>query len=244
MRYGLTLPIPPAHHNLDKQWKLDTRQKASPQAESHQVTEVSGQLSKLEKPLILCYNVDWASHGIVAVSGSMYGVATITLDENIVGLDLVAGLERASILRNRSGELTTLNSISGFNVLRDVLGIQLPVYNRGVTTSAPTTVHITYPDGYEVAESLPALAFYEQFIFEMEWVVDINSSIENITVEYEVDKQSVNTNDANSSNDIGILSIFVGSAPTFVQKTNPRGPTKKSSSTHLLPRRGWRRCLV
>ena len=61
--------------------------------------------------------VDWASHGIVAVSGSMYGVATITLDENIVGLDLVAGLERASILRNRSGELTTLNSISGFNVL-------------------------------------------------------------------------------------------------------------------------------
>ncbi|MGB0201576.1 MAG: carboxypeptidase-like regulatory domain-containing protein [Candidatus Poseidoniaceae archaeon] len=172
--------------------------------------------------------VDWASHGIVAVSGSMYGVATITLDENIVGLDLVAGLERASILRNRSGELTTLNSISGFNVLPgDVLGIQLPVYNRGVTTSAPTTVHITYPDGYEVAESLPALAFYEQFIFEMEWVVDINSSIENITVEYEVDKQSVNTNDANSSNDVGILSIFVGSAPTFVAENKSTWTNEK-----------------
>jgi hypothetical protein len=172
--------------------------------------------------------VDWASHGIVAVSGGMYGVATITLDENIVGLDLVAGLERASILRNRSGELTTLNSISGFNVLPgDVLGIQLPVYNRGVTTSAPTTVHITYPDGYEVAESLPALAFYEQFIFEMEWVVDINSSIENITVEYEVDKQSINTNDANSSNDIGILSIFVGSAPTFVAENKSTWTNEK-----------------
>ncbi len=172
--------------------------------------------------------VDWASHGIVAVSGSMYGVATITLDENIVGLDLVAGLERASILRNRSGELTTLNSISGFNVLPgDVLGIQLPVYNRGVTTSAPTTVHITYPDGNEVAESLPALAFYEQFIFEMEWVVDINSSIENITVEYEVDKQSINTNDANSSNDIGILSIFVGSAPTFVAENKSTWTNEK-----------------
>ena len=172
--------------------------------------------------------VDWASHGIVAVSGSMYGVATITLDENIVGLDLVAGLERASILRNRSGELTTLNSISGFNVLPgDVLGIQLPVYNRGVTTSAPTTVHITYPDGYEVAESLPALAFYEQFIFEMEWIVDINSSIENITVEYEVDKQSVNTNDANASNDVGILSIFVGSAPTFVAENKSTWTNEK-----------------
>ena len=161
--------------------------------------------------------VDWASHGIVAVSGSMYGVATITLDENIVGLDLVAGIERASILRNRSGEITTLNSISGFNVLPgDVLGIQLPVYNRGVTTSTPTTVHITYPDGYEVAESLPALAFFEQYIFELEWIININSSIQNITIEWEVDKQSINSNDANSSNDVGILPIFVGSAPTFV----------------------------
>ena len=161
--------------------------------------------------------VDWASHGIVAVSGNMYGVATITLDENIVGLDLVAGLERASILRNRSGEITTLNSISGFNVLPgDILGIQLPVYNRGVTTSTPTTVHITYPDGYEIAESLPALAFYEQFIFETEWIIENNSSIENITIQWEVDKQSINSNDANSTNDIGILPIFVGSAPTFV----------------------------
>ena len=161
--------------------------------------------------------VDWASHGIVAVSGNMYGVATITLDENIVGLDLVAGLERASILRNRSGEITTLNSISGFNVLPgDILGIQLPVYNRGVTTSTPTTVHITYPDGYEIAESLPALALYEQFIFETEWIIDTNSSIENITIQWEVDKQSINSNDANSTNDLGILPIFVGSAPTFI----------------------------
>ena len=84
--------------------------------------------------------VDWASHGVIASSGGMFGVATITLDENIVGLDLVAGLERASILRNRSGDVTTLNSISGFNVLPgDNLTIQLPVYNRGVTTSVATT---------------------------------------------------------------------------------------------------------
>lgn len=161
--------------------------------------------------------VDWSSHGIVAASNGMYGVATITLDENIVGLDLVAGLERASILRNRSGELTTLNSISGFNVLPgDQLTIQLPVYNRGVTTSSPTTVHITFPDGYEISESLPALALYEQYIFEVEWLISPNSSIENITIQWDVDRQSINSNDADSDNNLGIMPIFVGSAPTFV----------------------------
>ena len=149
--------------------------------------------------------VDWSSHGIVASSNGMYGVATITLDENIVGLDLVAAYERASILRNRSGELTTLNSISGFNVLPgDHLTIQLPVYNRGITTSNPTTTHITYPDGFEITESLPALALYEQYIFEIEWLVDANSSIDNKTIQWEVDRQMLNPNDADSANDIGI----------------------------------------
>ena len=68
----------------------------------------------------------------------------------------------------------------------------------------------------KLQESLPALAFYEQFIFETEWIIENNSSIENITIQWEVDKQSINSNDANSTNDIGILPIFVGSAPTFV----------------------------
>ncbi len=161
--------------------------------------------------------VDWASHGIVASSGGMYGVSTITLDENIVGLDLVAALERASILRNRSGEFTTLNSISGYNVLPgDNLTIQLPVYNRGITTSIATTTHITFPDGYEIVEALPALALYEQYIFEIEWNIDSNASIDNQTVVWEVDRQLSNPNDADQSNDIGTLPMFIGSAPTYV----------------------------
>ena len=161
--------------------------------------------------------VDWASHGIVASSGGMYGVATITLDENIVGLDLVAALERANIMRNRSGDTTTLNSISGFNVLPgDHLTIQLPVYNRGITTSLPTTTHITYPDGFEVSKTLPALSLYEQFIFEIEWQVDMNSSIDNQTILWEVDRQLSNPNDADSSNNAGVLPLFIGSSPTYI----------------------------
>ena len=161
--------------------------------------------------------VDWASHGIIASSGGMYGVSTITLDENIVGLDLVAALERVSILRNRSGEMTTLNSISGYNVLPgDNLTIQLPVYNRGITTSIPTTTHITFPDGYEIYENLPALALYEQFIFEIEWNIDSNASIDNQTVIWEVDRLLANANDADQTNNIGTLPLFIGSAPTYV----------------------------
>lgn len=161
--------------------------------------------------------VDWASHGIIASSNGMYGVATITLDENIVGLDLVAGLERASILRNRSGDLTTLNSISGFNVLPgDHLTIQLPVYNRGITTSTPTTTHITYPDGYEVSQTLPALAMFEQYIFEIEWQVDVNESISNQTIQWDIDRLMSNPNDADSTNNIANLPLFVGSSPTLV----------------------------
>ena len=172
--------------------------------------------------------VDWASHGIVASSNGMYGVATITLDENIVGLDLVAGLERASILRNRSGELTTLNSISGFNVLPgDHLTVELPVYNRGVTTSLPTTAHITFPDGYEVTETLPALALYEQYIFEIEWQIDENSSIENITIEWEADRLQTNSNDAEFDNNKGVLPIFVGSAPTIIAENKSAWTNEK-----------------
>jgi hypothetical protein len=160
---------------------------------------------------------DWASHGLVAISGSMIGTSTITLDENIVGLDLVAALERASILRNRSGELTTLNYISGFNVLPgDQLLIELPVYNRGVTTSTPTAVHITYPDGMEISSNLPALQLYEEFTFTIQWNIDENASINNLTIDWEVDRAGLNLNDANFNNDLATLPLFIGSAPTSV----------------------------
>ena len=98
----------------------------------------------------------------------------------------------------------------------DNLTIQLPVYNRGVTTSVATTVHITYPDGYEISESLPALGLYEQFIFEINWHVDINSTIDNQTIIWEADRGMVNSNDADSENDIASIPLFIGSSPTFV----------------------------
>ena len=61
-------------------------------------------------------NTDWASHGVVAKAGNYVGSATVTLDEYLVGLDLIADEERAVITRNRSGELSTVSSLSGYNL--------------------------------------------------------------------------------------------------------------------------------
>ena len=102
----------------------------------------------------------------------------------------------------------------------------MPVYNRGVTTNLPTTAHITFPDGYEVTETLPALALYEQYIFEIEWQIDENSSIDNITIEWEADIIQTNSNDAEFDNNRGVLPIFVGRL--LLQKISLHGPMKKS----------------
>ena len=62
---------------------------------------------------------DWASHGIIAwqSSAGLIGATTMTLDDNLVALDLVAMTDRVSIVRNRSGDVRPLNEISGYNVL-------------------------------------------------------------------------------------------------------------------------------
>ena len=79
------------------------------------------------------------------------------------------------------------------------------------------------------------MALYEQYIFEIEWLVDANSSIDNKTIQWEVDRQLLNPNDADSANDIATLPIFIGSAPTFVGEhmvalTNERIMIDASSS--------------
>jgi hypothetical protein len=160
---------------------------------------------------------DWSSHGIIARHGNLIGVSTITLDESIVGLDLVSGLERASVLRNRSGELFNLNLISGFNVLPgDNLIIDLPIYNRGITTSLPAEVEITKPDGTSFRESLPALALYEQHVVSFEWSIPSDSPIDNLSIIWEADPSETNSNDADSSNDLATIPLFVGRLPTFI----------------------------
>ena len=161
------------------------------------------------------YDLDWASHAFVAKVANHIGVSTITLDEDMVGLDLIADLDAALILRNRSGITSELNSITGWNVLpSDQLFIEVSVKNRGITTSAPAEMLITHPDGQSSRHSLSPLATYAVQKVNFTWTVPENSPIGIIPLSWEADPDVINSADANSTNDYAQLDLFVGRLPT------------------------------
>ena len=162
---------------------------------------------------------DWGSHGIIAwqSSAGRIGATTMTLDDNMVALDLVAMTDRVSIVRNRSGDVRPLNEISGFNVLPgDSLVFDLPVMNRGIILSVPTTVEVQQPDGQLVSFNVPALSTYEEYRVGFEWIVPSDSAIGDVMITYEVDPELLNSADADPSNNIGEIPVFVGTLPEVV----------------------------
>ena len=93
----------------------------------------------------------WQESSLQASSsfGNAVGSTTLTLDEYLViGLDLISSDTFAKVLRNRSGVVTELNSLSGWNILPgDELMVEVAIQNRGISSSIPTTMTITHPDG-------------------------------------------------------------------------------------------------
>ncbi|MFL2949616.1 MAG: CARDB domain-containing protein [Candidatus Poseidoniaceae archaeon] len=168
--------------------------------------------------------LDWASHGIVARINpasqsptSIVGAATVTLDEFIVGLDLIASEEFAKVLRNRSGVVTELNSLSGWNVLPgDELQIEVGVQNRGITTSTTSVIALTGPDGQTNDYPLPPLATYAAHKVNFSWIVPPDQAVGIVPVTWEADPDDVNSADVNEANDVAQLGMFVGRLPTPV----------------------------
>jgi hypothetical protein len=162
-------------------------------------------------------SIDYASHGILAIENGRIGVASITLDENVVGLDLVAAIERANIARNRSGVITNMNAISGYSVLPgDVLNVELSVYNRGITTSSATQVRIDLPDGNSSNHNLNPLSLYQEQTFTVQWIVPLDAVISNSSLSWEADPNGINSADADAENNLAMINIFIGTLPTIV----------------------------
>ena len=172
--------------------------------------------------------LDYASHGLVAKSGNRVGAATVTLDQYLVGLDVFADEEAAVIVRNRSGDLTPLNALSGYNVLPgDNLSIEVSFNNRGITTSTATDASVTLPDGTVTEAYLPALETYEVFKMNLNWTVPEGTAIGNLELRWEADNNGVNTADANLQNNIATVNLFVGRVPTPVV-ANSTGMTNEN----------------
>lgn len=171
--------------------------------------------------------LDYASHGLVAKSGNKVGAATITLDEYLVGLDVFADEEAAVILRNRSGTVTPLNALSGYNVLPgDVLDIEVSFNNRGITTSAPSEATLVLPDGTSTTATLPSLETYQVFKMQANWTVPLDEAIGTLALRWEGDTSGVNGADADPDNNVAVIDLFVGRVPT-PQAENATGMTNE-----------------
>lgn len=164
-------------------------------------------------------STDHSSHGIIAWldTEQVIGTTTLTLDENVVALDLLAVPERAYIERNRSGIVSELNELSGWNVIPgDILRMELPIMNRGITESSPASVQLLEPDGSEKYLAIPALKSQEQTTVEMYWTVPNSTTIGNISISWTVIPGQDNSNDADTSNDMGQILLFIGRLPSVV----------------------------
>ena len=165
-------------------------------------------------------SIDWASHGIIArtVSGTtLVGCKTITLDEELVVLDLFADPERAVITRTRDGIEKELNALSGYNVLPgDELEIEVTIQNKGITPSIATDLRIYPPIGQSFDLPMPSLNTYETFKTNFTWIVPESQAIGTLPVSWEADPNELNSADVNSDNDYAIIGLFIGRLPTPV----------------------------
>jgi len=159
---------------------------------------------------------DWTSNGVIIWDpvNKIVGTATIVMDLNVVGVDLVAKPDSMIVTRTRGNDSLILSQASGYNALPgDTLQFSVPAQNRGVLTSPATEMEITTPDGSTVRGVLPALTPYSEARVDVNWTVPSNTPVGVKTLSFMVDPDETVTADANRSNNGASLDIFVGRMP-------------------------------
>lgn len=164
-------------------------------------------------------STDYASHGVIAWISSTeeIGVATLTLDENLVEVDLAAVSSGVSVTRLRDGVSQQLNSLTGYYAIPgDELTFSVPVQNRGIMTAPATILEIQAPDGSSSEVNVPSLSALGVFTADIAWTVPQSQAVGNVQVLFTVDPAQAVTQDANRSNNQGTFSLFVGRLPTAI----------------------------
>ena len=159
---------------------------------------------------------DYSSNGVIVWDPvqEIIGVATIVIDLNVVGIDLVAQEDSIIVTRTRDGEVATLSKSIGYNALPgDLLSFSLPAQNRGVLTSPSTEMEVIVPGGEAIRQAVPAIEAYSEQRIDVDWTVPEGATIGSQSLTFTVDPDQLVAGDANRSNNQASVDIFIGRTP-------------------------------
>ena len=167
---------------------------------------------------------DYASRGLIIWDPvtKIIGVATIVMQVEIVGLDLVAQMSSAFMERTRDGQTQTFTSAQGYNVIPgDSVSLSIPVQNNGIADSPAFDVTITYPDASVIQERIPTVEALGEERIIVEWSIPVDMAISQQNFVVNVDSSNEATQDADLTNNQGTISLNVGRLPEpAVQQTD------------------------
>ena len=159
---------------------------------------------------------DYTSNGVIVWDPvqEIIGVATIVIDLNVVGIDLVAQEDSIIVTRTRDSEIATLSKSIGYNALPgDLLSFSLPAQNRGVLTSPSTEMEVVVPGGQAIRQAVPAIDAYSEQRIIVDWTVPEGATIGSQSLTFTVDPDELVAGDANRSNNQASVDIFIGRSP-------------------------------
>jgi len=181
---------------------------------------------------------DYASHGMIGwiASSNQIGVSTLTLDENLVQVDIATSADGVSVTRERGGTSVLLTPITGFNAIPgDSLTFSVPVINNGILSSPATELEVTAPDGSTSRTSVPELPPRGSIRIDVTWTVSGGQQVGVVGIDFEADPDTLITNDENRSNNNDTFEIFIGRLPSAIMGNV--GPTQ-TFTTILLDASG------
>ena len=160
---------------------------------------------------------DHTSNGVIVWDPvtKIIGAATIIVDLSVVAIDLVAKADSIIVERNRGGVISVLSQSNGYNALpNDELSFSIPAQNRGVFASPATEIEVTTPDGVTIRSSIPSVAPYSEQRVTVNWTVPAATEVGDQILGFVVDPDEMVTEDANRSNNVASISIYIGRLPT------------------------------
>ena len=167
-------------------------------------------------------NDDHSSDGIVVFDSQngVVGVRTVVVDLNIVGVDLLPLRDGVLVDRTRDGIVTRLGpgDVLG-GIVGDRLEMTVPIANRGILDVTGTTAIATGTwNGSQSSgpgTALPPIGGYGQTTLTVTFdLTQADRGLADPAVKVQTDAAAAGASDANASNDVLWIPVFVGTLPT------------------------------